>query len=394
MLAYYRIKKLLTEKDITHSVIIKGWVTDIKPKKIIINDGSHADGILCHLPENNITNNKDNALEKGSSIVLCGLLNKNDKDYKSNASFEIEKILEFDLPFIKTSRPQIQQQTLEDHLKEAACIRIYSNLQFSIQQHLEQLEYYSVNPILYKPIGIYTMQLKNVYWIDTLDKQIHCAMGFCDISNCMDRSEELLKHVIKYSNNNCKTDLEILRNKTISKKENKEDQNLHEQRINQILQNNFTRVSYTEAIEILKEHKKNKILESNKIQWGNPLTATQEEFLCNQYFSNPIIIFDFPINNTNEQTSDTDSVLIKHNDNTNTIRKFHIILPQIGKVIWGFQYEENPHIIKDKIKKHPSKEQTEIIQYIKQHPNYNCKSSSYTIDLKSIFRFMNDRIKD
>jgi asparaginyl-tRNA synthetase len=129
---------------------------------------------------------------------------------------------------------------------------------------------------------------------------IEPEMAFYDLKDNMDLAEEFLKYLIKYALENCKEDLEFLNQRLIDeekslKHEEKSDLTLLE-RLQFILDNSFKRVSYTEAIEILKNSTPNKKKRFKYLieKWGADLQSEHERFLVEKHFKSPVILYDYP----------------------------------------------------------------------------------------------------
>jgi asparaginyl-tRNA synthetase len=149
---------------------------------------------------------------------------------------------------------------------------------------------------------------------------IEPEMAFYDITDNMDLAEDFLKYLIKYVIENCTDDLEFL-NKMV-------DKGLLE-RLNFILENNFIRKTYTEAIEIL--------LESGQkfefpVEWGLDLQAEHERYLVEKHYKCPVILTDYP--------NEIKAFYMKQNDDGKTVRAMDVLFPQIGEIIGGSQREE------------------------------------------------------
>jgi len=150
---------------------------------------------------------------------------------------------------------------------------------------------------------------------------IEPEIAFCDITDNMDLAEDFLKYLIRYALENCKADLEFL---------NKMYDNELIERLNIILNNEFKRLSYTEAVEIL--------MASGQefefpVSWGIDLQSEHERYLVEKHFSNPVILTDYP--------KEIKAFYMKQNDDNKTVRAMDVLFPKIGEIIGGSQREEN-----------------------------------------------------
>jgi asparaginyl-tRNA synthetase len=150
---------------------------------------------------------------------------------------------------------------------------------------------------------------------------IEPEMAFYDINDNMDLAEEFLKYLIRYILDNCKTDLEFLRKMY--------DEELFE-RLNFILDQDFTRTVYSEAIEILlKADQKFEF----PVTWGRDLQAEHERYLVEKHFKKPVILTDYP--------KDIKAFYMKQNEDGKTVRAMDVLFPRIGEIIGGSEREDD-----------------------------------------------------
>jgi asparaginyl-tRNA synthetase len=150
---------------------------------------------------------------------------------------------------------------------------------------------------------------------------IEPEVAFNDIHDNMDLAEDFLKYLINYALENCQDDLEFL-NKMF-------DKELIE-RLNFVLKNEFVRMGYTEAIEILE--KADQKFEF-PVHWGADLQAEHERYLVEKHFKKPVILTDYP--------KEIKAFYMKQNDDGKTVRAMDVLFPRIGEIIGGSQREEN-----------------------------------------------------
>jgi len=150
---------------------------------------------------------------------------------------------------------------------------------------------------------------------------IEPEMAFYDIKDNMDLAESLLKFLVSYVLENCKDDIDFL-----SKMYEPELIN----RMNSVLDNDFVRAGYTEAVEILKSS--NKKFEF-PVDWGLDLQSEHERYLVEKHFKKPVILTDYP--------SSIKAFYMKQNDDGKTVRAMDVLFPGIGEIIGGSQREEN-----------------------------------------------------
>ena len=166
---------------------------------------------------------------------------------------------------------------------------------------------------------------------------IEPEMAFYDLKDNMDLAEEFLKSCIRYALDNCMDDLQFLAQRLEQEEKNKpQDQrsmNLIE-KLEFVLNNDFIRLTYTEAIDILKNskpYKKNKF--QFPVDWGVDLQSEHERYLVEKHFKCPVILTDYP--------KDIKAFYMKQNDDGKTVRAMDVLFPQIGEIIGGSQREED-----------------------------------------------------
>jgi asparaginyl-tRNA synthetase len=149
---------------------------------------------------------------------------------------------------------------------------------------------------------------------------IEPEMAFYEITDNMDLAEDFLKYLINYALENCLDDLEFLNNMY--------DKELLE-RLQLIVKENFERLTYTEAIEILNN---SGVKFEFPHTWGSDLQAEHERYLVEKHFKKPVILTDYP--------KDIKAFYMKQNDDEKTVRGMDVLFPRIGEIIGGSQREE------------------------------------------------------
>ena len=150
---------------------------------------------------------------------------------------------------------------------------------------------------------------------------IEPEMAFYDIHDDMDLAEDFLKYLIRYALDHCSDDLEFL-NKLY-------DPELVE-RLKSITEAKFERLTYTEAIDILKASGQTWEF---PVDWGTDLQAEHERYLVEKHFGKPVILTGYP--------KDIKAFYMKMNDDGKTVRAMDVLFPRIGEIIGGSQREEN-----------------------------------------------------
>ncbi|MDT0647025.1 asparagine--tRNA ligase [Zunongwangia sp. F260] len=177
---------------------------------------------------------------------------------------------------------------------------------------------------------------------------IEPEVAFCDLDGNMDLAEDFIKYVLKYVLENCKDDLEFLDQRLSNEDKAKPKAERSEmgllEKLHFVLDNNFKRVSYTEAIDILKDSKPNKKKKFNYLieEWGADLQSEHERFLVEKHFKSPVILFDYPAN--------IKAFYMRLNEDGKTVRAMDILFPGIGEIVGGSQREERLDVLQDKMK--------------------------------------------
>ena len=150
---------------------------------------------------------------------------------------------------------------------------------------------------------------------------IEPEMAFYDINDNMDLAEEFVKYLITYALDNCHDDLEFL-NTMI-------DKGLMD-RLRFVIENDFVRTTYTEAVKILTGSGEKW---EYPVGWGRDLQAEHERYLVEKHFKRPVILTDYPM--------EIKAFYMKQNDDGKTVRAMDVLFPGIGEIIGGSQREED-----------------------------------------------------
>ncbi len=159
---------------------------------------------------------------------------------------------------------------------------------------------------------------------------IEPEMAFADLADDMDCAEAMVKHVINYVMNSCKEEIEFL-NKFI-------DNGLIE-RLNNVVSNEFKRLTYTEAIEILEKVKDR--FEA-PVYWGVDLQSEHERYITEEVFKKPVFLTDYP--------KEIKAFYMRLNDDGKTVAASDLLVPGIGELIGGSQREERLELLEKRMK--------------------------------------------
>jgi asparaginyl-tRNA synthetase len=177
---------------------------------------------------------------------------------------------------------------------------------------------------------------------------IEPEVAFMDLDGNMDLAEDFIKSVLKDVLENCKDDLAFLDQRLTQEEKSKPQTERSDMsllnKLKFVADNNFKRVSYTEAIDILRNSKPNK---KKKFQfpineWGADLQSEHERFLVEKHFKCPVILFDYP--------ADIKAFYMRLNDDGKTVRAMDVLFPGIGEMVGGAQREERHDVLVAKMK--------------------------------------------
>ena len=176
---------------------------------------------------------------------------------------------------------------------------------------------------------------------------IEPEMAFYDLIDNMNLAEDFIKYVLQYTLEVRRDDLEFL-NKRFLEEEKTKPQNERStmsliEKLEFVINNQFKRVSYTEAIDILKNsnHNKKKKFQYPVNEWGVDLQSEHERYLVEKHFECPVILYDYPAN--------IKAFYMRLNEDGKTVRAMDILFPGIGEIVGGSQREERYDVLKQKI---------------------------------------------
>jgi asparaginyl-tRNA synthetase len=177
---------------------------------------------------------------------------------------------------------------------------------------------------------------------------IEPEMAFYDLSDNMNLAEHFIKSVLDYIIKDCKEDLDFLNQRLINEDKSKPARERNElnllERLDFVINNDFVRITYSEAYEILKNSKPNK---KKKFkfpinEWGVDLQSEHERYLVEKHFKKPVIIFDYP--------AKIKAFYMRMNEDGKTVKAMDILFPGIGEIVGGSQREERLDVLKSRIK--------------------------------------------
>lgn len=155
-------------------------------------------------------------------------------------------------------------------------------------------------------------------------------MAFADLNDYMDTAEAMIKYVVKHLLEKCPDEMQFFNNFY--------DKELIS-RLSNLAESDFARVSYTEAVEILKQHNDSF---DYKVEWGTDLQTEHERFLTEQIYKKPVFVTDYP--------KEIKSFYMRINEDGKTVAAADMLVPGVGELIGGSQREERKEILAARIK--------------------------------------------
>ena len=163
----------------------------------------------------------------------------------------------------------------------------------------------------------------NEFWM------IEPEIAFADLQDDMELIEDCIKYCIKYVMDNCPEEINFF-NSMI-------DKTLIE-RLNHVLNSEFRRMPYTEAIDILL---KAPVEFENKVSWGMDLNTEHERYLCEQVVNGPVFLTDYP--------KDIKAFYMRQNDDGKTVAACDLLVPHVGELVGGSQREERLDVLEKRM---------------------------------------------
>ena len=176
---------------------------------------------------------------------------------------------------------------------------------------------------------------------------IEPEMAFYELNDNMDLAESFLKYILQFTMSSCKEDLKFL-DERLSKEQSQKpkierDEMTLLEKIKFTIENEFVRISYSDAFKILENSNHNKKKKFNYLidEWGCDFQSEHERFLVEKHFKSPVIIYDYP--------SQIKAFYMRLNDDKKTVRAMDVLFPGIGEIIGGSQREERLDVLLKRI---------------------------------------------
>ncbi len=209
-------------------------------------------------------------------------------------------------------------------------------------------------------------------------------VAFMDIVGDMDLAEDFLKYLLQYALDNNADDLDFLKNKAIQDESKLPRTQRNEmdliERLNFVINNDFERITYSEAIQVLrnsKPFKKKKF--KYPVEWGVDLASEHERYLVEKKYKKPVIIYDYP--------ADIKAFYMRQNDDGKTVAAMDVLAPGIGEIIGGSQREERLDILKEKCAKFNIPEE-HIWWYLESRKYGTAKHAGFGLGFERLIMFV------
>jgi len=214
---------------------------------------------------------------------------------------------------------------------------------------------------------------------------IEPEMAFYELTDNIDLAEAFIRYIIEIVYTKCEKEISFL-----SERLEKEERSLPKierselsliERINFVIKNDFVRVNYTEAFNILKNCKPNK---KGKFkfpvnEWGIDFQSEHERFLVEKHFKSPVVVYDYP--------AKIKAFYMRLNDDKKTVRAMDILFPGIGEIVGGSQREERLDVLKTRIKS-MNIDEKELWWYLDLRKFGSVKHSGFGLGLERLILFI------
>ena len=207
----------------------------------------------------------------------------------------------------------------------------------------------------------YTARHASEFWM------VEPEMAFCDLEGNMKVAEDMIKYVIKYVLENCPEEMEFF-NKFV-------DKGLLD-RLDNIVNSDFARITYTEAVDILKKSGEDF---QYPVEWGIDLQTEHERYITEKVYKKPVFVTDYP--------KDIKAFYMRLNDDNKTVAACDLLVPGVGEIIGGSQREERYDILKARIEEIGMTEE-DYWWYMELRKYGGVKHSGYGLGFERIMMYM------
>ena len=359
------VKELLQSEDCGKEVEVKGWVRTKRGNKqvnfIALNDGSTINNIQVVVDMEKVAEEVMKKVTTGAAVHVKGVLVESTGSGQAREIQAKEVIVtgeadpekypiqpkKHSLEFLREGAGEMFRVTtldpknpplLEDGSVDFRQDFFGKSTNLTVSGQLEgELGAMSLGKIYtfgptFRAENSNTTRHLSEFWM------IEPEVAFNDLEDNMDLAEDFLKYLIRYALEHCMDDLLFLSKRLQEEEKDKKAEERSMELIEKlqfVLNHDFERVTYTEAIDILKNSKQNK---NGKFQypvtgWGVDLQSEHERYLVEKHFKKPVILTGYP--------KEIKAFYMKQNPDGKTVAAMDVLFPQIGEIIGGSQREED-----------------------------------------------------
>lgn len=213
---------------------------------------------------------------------------------------------------------------------------------------------------------------------------IEPEMAFYDLNDNINLAEKFIKFVLKNLLNECENDLLFLKNRLEQEDKSKPETERNElnliERLKFVVDNDFKKITYSDAFEILKSCKPNKKKKFKYLidKWGVDFQSEHERYLVEKYFKRPVVVYDYP--------AKIKAFYMRMNDDNKTVRAMDILFPGIGEIVGGSQREERLEVLKSRMNELKIDEK-ELWWYLDLRKYGTVKHSGFGLGLERLLLF-------
>ena len=213
---------------------------------------------------------------------------------------------------------------------------------------------------------------------------IEPEMAFYDLNDNINLAEKFIKFVLNNLLNECENDLLFLKNRLEQEDKSKPERERNElnliERLKFVVDNDFKKITYSDAFEILKNCKPNKKKKFKYLidKWGVDFQSEHERFLVEKYFKRPVVVYDYP--------AKIKAFYMRMNDDNKTVRAMDILFPGIGEIVGGSQREERLEVLKSRMNELKIDEK-ELWWYLDLRKYGTVKHSGFGLGLERLLLF-------
>ena len=214
---------------------------------------------------------------------------------------------------------------------------------------------------------------------------IEPEMAFYELEDNINLAEKFIRSIIQNIYEKCKKEIMFLSDRLLKEEQslpkNERNEMSLDERINFVIKNDFVRITYSEAFEILKNSKPNKKKKFKYpvSEWGIDFQSEHERFLVEKHFKSPVVVYDYP--------AKIKAFYMRINDDNKTVRAMDILFPGIGEIVGGSQREERLDVLKKRIAQ-LNIDEKELWWYLDLRKYGSVKHSGFGLGLERLILFI------